>query len=194
MKYSCGYFGDYKKEAVYNIEYAAGLYNQQKHEVEKAKYMEDLLLKNYVQKIKEYHTNWDMRIPIIEGAQKYLCNKNLSKEDKKSAKNDFETLQILMQNNFFNQSEDFNIVEILQCGMEGHGYSVTIEGLGEKFYIKIPSKNEINTRNIEYADYGKFTVSCKKSDISSTQLVTSYFEEDIANAIKEYLAKQGKEI
>ena len=173
-------YEDSNKKSLEEIEYVRGLYELQTFEVEKAKHIEELLLKDYVRTIKSYITRYDLIDGIFSDAQKQMGNK-LKKD-----RHQFEALKKFIMEDFLNNDKNFKIIKFMQCGYEGYAWRIEFEGYGKDFSIHFPVKKNITTENLRYANYGKFNFSVKEGNSCWNVIKSSYITKDIAETIRDY--------
>ncbi len=170
---------DSDKKVLESIEYSKSLYNAQKNKVAQEKYIENLLFADYVSKVKANKSMYDY-VNIFQDAQNQV-GKKLKKE-----RPQLETLKDFILKDFLNNDKNFKLTEIMSGGWENYYWSVHFEGYGKAFYIQIPIMDNINTKNFEYANCGKFAFVIKESNAWWSTLKTSYKIDDIAQFIREY--------
>lgn len=162
-----------------NIEYVRNIYEAQKVKVKNEKYIEELLLRDYVATIRKNTSKYDY-IDIFEEARKELGEKL-----KKNRKN-IATIESFILHDFLGDDKNFKLVNILQCGYENYAWAVEFEGYGVLFRIDIPVKKNLTTENIIYAHHGMFAFTVNTSKASWTVMKSSYLTDDIAAAVTEY--------
>ena len=182
MKFDYRLLGDNDNTVVNNIEYIKGLYESQKTKVKYERYIEDLLLQDYVRTVRKNLSRYDY-INIFKDAQN-----ELGERLKKNRKN-LKTLKSFIVSDFLNNDTAFKITHIISCGWETYSWAIELEGYGKTIRIDIPIMKNINTENIQHARHGKFAFSAKTGDNSWTLIHSSYEISDIAVAIKEYFTK-----
>ena len=166
-----------------NIEYVKSLYDLQQLKVKNEKYIEDLLLQDYVRTIKKNVSRYEF--VDFNSAQKEI------NEKAKSKRKSIELLRSLMLCDFLNDDESFKITHIMSCGYENYAWAIEFEGCGITFRIDIPIMKNLTTKNIGYASNGMFSFMVKDGESSWTVLKRSYKMKDIADFVKEYF-KQGE--
>ena len=176
-----GYMEDEETKAIKNIEYVKSLYDAQKEKVKNEKYIENLLLKDYVLAIRQNITRYDL-IDLFRDAQKEL------KENAKSKRKNLETLKNFMLDDFLNNDNNFKLTDIIACGYEDYAWAITFEGYNKTFRIDIPIKKKLTTDNIGYANNGMFSFMIKDGNSSWSVLKSSYKIKDISDYIKNYFA------
>ena len=167
------------KEKIENIEYVKNLYDMQIYKVKKEQHIEKLLLEDYVKTIKNYTTRYDL-LDIFADAQKQIGNK--LKKDRPQ----FEILKKLIMEDFLNNDKNCKLINIISEGYESYRWRIEFEGYGESFCISIPVKKKLTTKNIQYARYGMFGFSVKKTETWLEVIMESYQIEDITQAIKNW--------
>lgn len=182
-----GYMEDEETRVIKNIEYVKALYNTQKEKVKNEKYIENLLLEDYVRAIKKNTSRYDL-INLFRDAQNEL------KEKAKSKRKNLETLKEFMLDDFLNNDNNFKLTEIIACGYEDYAWAITFEGYNKTFRIDIPMMKNLSTTNIEYAGHGTFSFIIKDGYNSWEVLKRSYKIKDIANYIKDYFKLENDEV
>ena len=179
-------FGYEENNVIKNIEYVKGLYDLQKEKVKNEKYIEELLLRDYVRTIRTNVSRYDY-INIFKDA------KNELKEKAKSKRKNIEMLRSFMLDDFLNDDDNFKITDIMSCGYENYAWSIEFEGYDKTFRIDIPIMNNLTSKNIEYANHGMFAFTIKTGNSSWSVLKRSYKIKDIADYIKEYFQLEKSE-
>lgn len=173
------YYDNREEKEIQDIEYVKNLYNLQAAKTKNEKYIEELLLRDYVRTIKKHTSRYDY-ITLYRDAQKELKEKS-----KKKCQN-LETLKHFIMEDFLNNDDNFKLTNIMEYGLNGYAWNFEFEGYGVKFEITIPMVNKLTTENISYAGEGKFAFALRKEEHVLSVLKTSYKIEDIAEFIKEY--------
>lgn len=174
---------DFKAEeynVIKNIEYVKSLYDLQVYKVKNEKYIEDLLLKDYVRAIKENVSRYDF--VDFNSAQKEI------KEKAKSKRKNIEFLRNLMIDDFFNNDDSFKITNMMSCGYEDYAWAIEFEGYEKVVRIDIPIVKNLTTKNIDYASQGMICFLVKENNSCWNTLKRSYKIEDIADYIYEYFS------
>ena len=182
-------FENDKHTAIDNIEYSKNLYDTQKKKVEQEQYVEKLLFADYVDRVKANTSQYDY-VNIFHAAQQEV-GKKLKRE-----REHLEILKTFVMKDFLNNDKNFKLTGILSGGYECYYWSIRFEGYGKTFYIQIPIMQNINVKNIEYANYGKFALVLEEDECYLRTLKSSYKIEDIAQFVKEYfeLDREGGQI
>jgi hypothetical protein len=162
-----------------DIEYAKSLYDLQTEKVKQEKYIEQLLLEDYVRKIKQNISRYDL-VDLFRTAQDEM-NEKL----KKNRKN-FETLKSWLMDDFLSNDYNFKLTSIVSCGYENYAWSIEFEGYGKTFRIEIPIMKNLTVENIGHAHDGMFAFVVKESEVSCSTLAASYKINDVSDFIREY--------
>ena len=170
---------DGKQGTINKIEYSKNLYYTQKKKVEQEKYIENLLFADYVDRVKANESQYDY-VNLFYDAQKEV-GKKLKKE-----REHLEILKKFVMKDFLNNDKNFKLTNILSGGYECYYWSIHFKGYGKTFYIQIPIMRNINVKNFEYANYGKFAFVLEESECYLHTLKSSYKIEDIAQFVREY--------
>lgn len=163
-----------------NIEYVKSLYDLQVYKVKNEKYIEDLLLQDYVRAIKQNVSRYDF--VDFNAAQKEV------KEKAKSKRKNIEFLRNLMLDDFFNNDDNFKIINMMSCGYDDYAWAIEFEGYDKMVRIDIPIVKNLTTKNIDYASQGMFCFLAKESNSCWNTLKRSYKIKDIADYIYEYFS------
>ena len=156
-----------------------------KHDLEDAKYLEELIHADYIRTIKSYETAWDYRIPTIKSAIEEL---NIT--DRRKKRPHLGCLNAWIKKEFFPEVEvEINVNKITSYGYEGYTWQMDFEIEGETYGICIPDKKKIYAENLDHAYHGQFAFMHKTSPSSISVEYTTYAEEDMANYIKKYFIK-----
>lgn len=174
-------------KAIERIEYSKHLYDDQVYKAKKEEYIKDLLLEDYARNIRGLHSRYDFMENIIKSAIGQF-DKKLKKE-----RADLETIKQFVMEDFLNNDKSFKMTKIITCGYESYAYNIEFEKCNTKFYIAIPMRGRITSKNITYANYGMFEFIIRDSECSGRVLIASYNIEDIADFIKEYFKLENKE-
>lgn len=183
------YYVDNEK-TIKQIEYVHGLYELQKHKVKSEEYIKELLLKDYVNTIRENVSRYDFIDSVFRKAQSEVGNKY------KNEREHLTSLQQWLREDFLNNDKSFRVTRIVGCGYDGYAWGVNFKGYGKEFRITIPMVQKITIKNFDYVNNGKFTFSVEESKCIWTILKSSYKIKDIADFIKEYfrLDKLGEKV
>ena len=174
-------FNDYKlqKNPIAEIVYVKKMYEEQLEKVNKETYVKNLMYADYVAKVKNNRSRYDMFNNLFTDAQKQINKK------KKSERKELALLEELVREDFLNDDKNFKLVNIISGGYEGY-WSIEFEFYDQKFYISIPRMDSINVNNFAYAHDGKFCFYVQESEHSWFCKGSSYRTEDVAKCIKEY--------
>lgn len=165
---------------VKNIKYVKNLYDLQVEKIKKEEYVRDLLYKDYLRTVKEYISKYDM-VDVFVKAQDELS-------DKKSKKKEYlNILKGFLMEDFLNNDDNFKIVNMYRCGLEGYAWWIEFKGYGETFRISIPVKKNLTIKNLECTD-GMFEVIVKDEENNTSwfTLAKSYEIKPVADAIREH--------
>lgn len=172
---------DVTNNSTFQIDLVRNKWLKIKEQLDDVEYIERLVYSDYVQTIKSQKTSWDYLISTFEKARFQI------KEKYKKDRKEFEILKELLIDEFLCGDKSFEITKILPCGHEEYYWDIHFEGKGYKFIIRIPSRKNINEKNLASAYYGKF-VFIVGVDEAHWRVETENYEDDaIAQYIKEYL-------
>ena len=177
---------DCEANLVADIESAGSAYLEQVAKAKREAYIRDALLVNYVDRIREHMSRYDM-VNVIALAQNEVGVK--LKKDRPN----LETLKRWLLEDFLNDDKTFKIDSIIGRGYEVYGWQINLTGYGKRIYLDIPVVNKISPKNAEYARYGQFAFGVYKSKDYMTTLKQSYDMKVIAEFIKEYFKEKTNE-
>lgn len=156
-----------------------------KHDLEDAKYIEDLIHKDFILSIRSYQTTWDYRIPTIKTAVD-----ELKIADGRKKKLSLNCLNSWIKEEFFSEVDvDIKVNKITSYGYEGYHWQMDFYIDDETYSISVPNKNMINMDNASHAYEGQFAFLHRTSGSSVAVEYTDYTEEGMARFIKEYFNK-----
>lgn len=174
-------FYDYKKEnPIADIEYVKGLYNAQVHKAKQEEYMRNLLFADYVRKVKNHVSRYDLIEKVFLEARGQIGKK------KKKEREQLTIIEDFVRDDFLNSDKSFKLTNIVSGGYDSYYWQVQFEGYGQKFAVVIPNMNRINVNNIKSAHEGMFIFEIQESEHCWSIKKTSYKIEDVAEYIKEY--------
>jgi hypothetical protein len=177
----------FEKDPTLRIKTIKDRWVKAKHDLEDAKYIEDLIHKDFLRSIKSYQTTWDYRLPTIKSAVD-----ELKITDKRKKRPNLGCLNNWIKKEFF---PDFNIAinvnKITSYGYEGYHWQMDFEINGETYSISVPEKSKIFAENLDHAYEGKFAFLHRTSESSISVEYTDYTEEGMAKFIKEYFESKG---
>lgn len=157
-----------------------------KHDLEDAKYLEDLIHKDFILSIKSYETVWDYRIPTIKTAVN-----ELSITDGRKKKPSLNCLNSWIKEDFFPEVDvNIKVNKITSYGYEGYHWQIDFDINGETYSISVPNKKLIDMKNASHAYEGQFAFMHRTSESSISVEYTDYTEEGMAKFIKKYFDKQ----
>ena len=165
------------------IDYAKWLYEEQVKRVEREKYIEALLLEDYVNQIKGHYTRYDV-ITIFSAAQKEI-GKKLKKE-----RPHLETIKTFLLEDFFYNDKNFKLQRIISCGYEGYAWKIEFTGYGKTVFIEIPVKKNLTPENVHYANDGMFAFGVYEGEYYMSVLKKSYDIKAMADYIQEWVVKE----
>ena len=153
-----------------------------KHDLEDAKYIEDLIHKDLIRSIKSYQTAWDYRIPTIKSAIE-----ELQITDGRKKKPHLECLNSWVKKEFFPEVDvKIKVNKITSYGYEGYHWQMDFDIQDETYSISVPDKTKIFMENLDHAYEGKFAFLHRTSQSSVSVEFTDYAEEEMAKFIKKY--------
>lgn len=157
---------------------------EMERETEKYKKLSVLTKMNLVDVIKNLHgSRFFKYVTLLEQAVWYV---NKQKEEYKEA---YDLLCETIKEDFCNR--EFEIKEISMCGYERYGYNVNFTVGSRWFSIFVPDVKQMSVENFEYLSEGKLNVSEKTSSYVWKAFASSYFADDIKEALEKRLT-EGK--
>ena len=177
---------DFGENSIVTIKTTKDRWIKAKHDLEDAKYIEDLIHKDFIRSIKSYKTAWDYRLSSIKAAVD-----ELKITDGRKKKPSLSCLNSWIKEDFFTEVDvDIKVNKIIYCGYEGYHWQMDFEINGEIYSISVPDKNMIFMENLDYAYEGQFAFLHRISESYITVEYTDYTEEGMAKFIKEYFDKE----
>lgn len=153
-----------------------------KQDLEDAKYLEDLIHKDYITAIKQYATAWDYRLPTIKSAVD-----ELKITDKRKKTPNLNCLNSWIKNEFFPEVDvKIKVNNIISYGYESYTWQMDFEIDGETYAICVPDKCKIYMENADHAYYGQFAFMHRTSECSISVEYMNYSIEEMAKYIKDY--------
>lgn len=176
------YYSDDDREAntLLAIGYSKRLYDEQVTKVKNEEYIKNLLLKDYISKIRAHKSKYDLIATMFNKAQGEI-GKKLKKE-----RTNLETIKSFILEDFFNNDEKFKLTKMVSYGYENYAWQITFTGYGKNVFVEIPMVNEIDTKNYEHALHGQFAFGIHESEHCYSVLKSSYEIKVIAKFIEEY--------
>lgn len=157
-----------------------------KQDLEDAKYLEDLIHKDYLTAIKQYATAWDYRLPTIKAAVD-----ELKITDKRKKRHNLECLNSWIKDEFFPEVDvEIKVNDIIAYGYESYTWQMGFEIDGETYAICVPDKGKIYMENADHAYYGQFAFMHRTSECSISVECTDYNIEKVAGYIKGYFEEK----
>lgn len=172
-----------QKAKLADIEYSKGLYEAQVYIAKKEDYLKDLLLEDYVSKIRRLQTRYDV-VDIYSKAQGEI-GKKLKKD-----RPHLETIKHFLMDDFLNNDKKLKLEKIICCGYEGYAWRFEFKGYGKTSFIEIPIKRKLTPENIEYVHFGMFAFGVYESEHCYSTMKTSYDIKEVAEFIKGYFEKE----
>lgn len=156
-----------------------------KHDLEDAKYIENLILSDFIRAIRSYRNAWDYRLPTIESAVE-----ELKITDGRKKKPSLNCLNTWIKQDFFPEVDiDIKVNNIVSYGHEGYHWRMSFEVNNEIYSISVPNKKVINMKNLSNAYEGKIAFMHRTGESSISVEHIDYTEEGIAKFIKSYFDK-----
>ena len=173
---------DNEKKILEKIAYSAKLYREQVKKAEKEKYLEGLLLDDYVFQIRQHQTIFDVFPTLFKDAQT-----ELSIKDKRRKRVNLTFLKQKLEQEFFN-NESVTIDKIFSCGLENYAWKIDCSVKHKTYSLEIPVKKNLTAANIEYAHHGRYTLfSISNDGYFYDLLIASYDSKEISNFVKQDL-------
>ena len=174
---------EYESSILKKIAYARELYEVQVKEAERAEYIKNVMLQDYVNQIKEHRSHYDL-IDIFSKAQKEVGEKL------KKNRPHYESLKRFLMEDFLNRDKNFKLVNLISGGYEGYYWRFELTGYGKTIYIDVPIMARLTPKNVEYAHYGMFAFGVYESDSCYTMLKGTYEMKELAATIKEWVERE----
>lgn len=176
-----------ENNAVINIQTTKDRWIKAKHDLEDAKYIEELIHRDFINHIKSYQTTWDYRLPTVKSAVD-----ELKITDGRKKKPSLSYLNSCIKEDFFtNLDVKIKINNIISYGYEGYHWQMDFEINGETYSISVPDKTKINAENLNHAYEGKFAFLHRTSECSISVEFADYHEENMAKYIEEYFTERA---
>lgn len=173
---------DNEKKILEKIAYSAKLYREQVKKAEKEKYLEGLLLNDYVFQIKKHQTIFDVLQTLLKDAQT-----ELSIKDKRKKRDNLTFLKHRLEQEFFN-NESVTIDKIICCGWENYAWKIDCSVKHKTYSLEIPVMKNLTAANIEYAHHGRYMLfSISNDGCLYDALIASYDPKEISNFVKQDL-------
>ncbi len=175
---------DNEKFNIKTIEQAEQYYRYQKYEVERQQKIQELCLKDFISKVKDFTTIYD----VMENTFTKSIEEIKDRQHKK--KNHLEILTERLREDFLD-NRDIKITKILICGYDKYSYRVEFEVQNKECYLLIPIKKQITVNNFSSANKGRFSFGVKTSEYSSSILKSTYGIEELSTFVDQYLLEEG---
>lgn len=163
-----------------------GRWEKQCEATKDAKYLEDLILRDLVSKIKSYKLTYDYLLDTIDKA------KFQQKEKYKRDRKDFHNIEAMLISDFFNNDKRFKLKSIISGGYEGYynSFEFTCQANeGEAIpdcSIQIPVKKILDSENIQTASWGQIVFCIKEKEYVHCVKHKCYDIESMAKYITDY--------
>lgn len=154
------------------------LYELQLAKIKNEEYIRDLILEDLSHKIKQNRSRYDVMKSVFKTAAAQIGEKD--NEDRY----DLELLKSWIAEDFFNNKDVFEIIEIVAQGYETYGYHIKLKINDKMFYIDIPIVSNWNCKTIEYSSW-KFKFGRYESSYYCVMEKASFNMHDVAEYIVE---------
>ena len=174
---------DYDDKNVFTkIENYKNLIKKQKDEIAEREIIINSLNNSLVRYVKSI---------IIPYSNKMLYSawKQQNKENKED-KSMYDFIKKDLIERFFNGDKKAKLVDIIACGYENYAYNFEFNYYDIKFEIQIPNVVNVTQDSLSLTNYGKYILRYECKPSCWDLIVSSYSEDDIANAIKEFVEKR----
>lgn len=176
---------EFEKNPTLKIKTLKDRWTKAKHDLEDAKYVENLIHLDFIRTIKSYQTAWDYRLSTIKTAVDELAI-----TDGRKKKPSLNCLNTWIKQDFFPEVDvNIKVNKITSYGYEGYHWQMDFDIDGETYSISVPNKNLINAENLSHAYEGQFAFMHRTSSSSISVEYTAYIEEDVSKYIKTYFEK-----
>lgn len=170
-----------------NIQVTKDRWIKARRDLEDAKYIEELIHRDFINHIRNYKTTWDYRLPTVKSAVD-----ELKITDGRKKKPSLSYLNSCIKEDFFtNLDVKIKVNNIISYGYEGYRWQMDFEINGEIYSISVPDKTKINAENLDHAYEGKFAFLHRTSECSVSVEFTDYREEKMAKYIEEYFTERA---
>lgn len=193
MEWICNNWADEEKAAeqikVNSIEKINYRWAEAKKRLEDAQYIERLVFADYVSSIRSFKTTWDYRTTAIENARSEIG------KTKKKERENLSYLEKSLKEDFFANEAwvEPKVTDILSGGFEGYYWLIYFKICDVEYGIQIPVRGALTTKNIEYANHGKFVFIKKISESYTKVLFSGWTESELSKQIEEYFKKEANE-
>lgn len=182
----------YTPTKVEQLELTKARWNEAKRKTEDAKYIEDLIFRDYVEKLSGYMSKWDYLITSIHTAIDEIGKK------KKNERKNLTFIEESIYEDFFKNDEGFRIkiVEITHYGLEDSGHTIEFYTYPDDniiYSLFIPNRRTINVHNYDSFYDGKFVFSEKVGEYSWNVICKDYDADKLADKILTYFDEKAKE-
>ena len=173
---------EFEKNPIERILSVKDRWKKAKQDLEDAKYLEELIHKDYIIAIKQYSNAWDYRVPTIKSAVD-----ELKITDKRKKRHNLECLNSWIKDDFFPETDvEIKVNNIISYGYESYAWQMGFEIKGETYAICVPDKCMIDMKNADHAHCGQFAFMHKTSEYSTKIEYMGYTIQDMADYIKAY--------
>lgn len=182
----------YTPTKVEQLELTKTRWNEAKRKTEYAKYIEDLIFRDYVEKLSGYMTKWDYLITSIHTAMDEIGKK------KKNERKNLTFIEESIYEDFFKNDVGFKIkvVRIAHYGFGDIGHIIdfyTYPDDDKLYELFIPNRKTMNTNNYDSFYDGKFVFSEKVGEYSWNVICKDYDDDKLADKILKYFDEKAKE-
>lgn len=126
--------------------------------------------------------------PLSEQMLKTAANQQNNK--KKSERPMYEFVKNEMVDRFFKGNKDAKLTKIISYGYDTRAFTFYFKFKGITFDIRYPVTKNASKDNIDSIRYGQYMLSYEESHSCYRIITSSYEEEEIANAIEEFVNKK----
>lgn len=153
-------------------------------EIAKKELMKESLMASMIRSVKSITTPFSIFKETLSSAAKQ------QNEKLKENRADYEFAKGKIIELFFRGDKTAKLTRITAEGWESYAYWFYVEYKGINFCIKIPDVKKATENTLKHMNRGMYSVSYQKTPSWTQGLAVSYKEEDIANAIDEFLKQR----
>jgi len=154
-------------------------------EIAEKELMKESLTDSMIRSVKSISTPFSMLKDVLPAAMKQ------QHEKLKKDRGTYELVKDKIIELFFHGDKDAKLTDITSEGWESYAYWFYVDYKNTTFILKIPDVRVAKPKFLENMNYGMYSVSYQKSSSWSERLACSYKEEDIANAIDEFIKQRA---
>lgn len=178
------------------LNYADELVEDMRKEYHKYSKLLELAKKDRIEVIKDTVRYMYYSEKLLTSAQNWILmneDKSLDKRKKYKEKEDFEYLQNILREEIF-KNPSLEITSIKFEGYERYNCSIEFKADSTKFEFVIPNLSKLNEKMWDNTHGGKLALYYEEKENVWDCICTSYKEEDVEEALKNFLMFGNKNI